>query len=294
MAIQRGYEVIGFNRGYRGVLDLDYRELSRWSVADVLQRGGTFLRTARCEEFKTKEGVLKAYNNLKSLDIDDLIVIGGDGSFKGALELHRLGINVVGIPATIDNDLGYTHYTIGFDTAVNTVLSAIGNIRDTASAHERTTIIEVMGRSAGHIALDSGIAGGADVILIPEKNISIDEIVSKINIGTKIGKLHSIIIKAEGTDLSIDDISDGIFEKTGREVKHVILGYLQRGGAPTAKDRVLATKMGVLAIDEIIKKDSVVIGEVKGDIISLGIEEALSINKEIDYSLLEVADLLAK
>ncbi len=294
MAIQKGYEVIGFNRGFKGILDEDFQKLTRWSVADILQRGGTFLRTARCEEFRTKKGVDLAYKNLKKMDIDSLIIIGGDGSFKGGLELHKRGVHVIGIPATIDNDLGYTDYTIGFDTAVNTVLSAIGNIRDTASAHERTTIIEVMGRDAGYIALDSGIAGGADVILIPEKSVSIEEICKKIIMGREIGKLHSIIVKAEGTDLSIDDIEKGIAENIGREVKHVILGYLQRGGTPTAKDRVLGTKMGVLAVSEIAKDESVVIGEKEGNIISFNIDEALKLKKNIDFNLLSVADLLAK
>ena len=246
--LSMGMEVFGIERGYEGLLDGEIRKMEWHSVGDILQRGGTILRTARSERFREAKWQKHAVDMLQTFGIEGLIVVGGDGSFHGGLELDRLGVTVMGIPGTIDNDLGCTDYTIGFDTAVNTVLSMISNLRDTASAHERTTIVEVMGRHCGDIALHAGLAGGADVILVPEMETDINMVCRRVLRGQQSGKLHSIIMKAEGVDMSVQQLAEIIEERTGREVRSVVPGYIQRGGTPTGRDRMLASVMASKAV----------------------------------------------
>ena len=294
-AISAGLEVYGIKRGYEGLIDGEIEELKISSVADIIHRGGTVLRTARSERFETPEGRQRAISMLETFGIEGLIVIGGDGSLKGALDLMRESkIPVIGLPGTIDNDLGYTDFTIGFDTAVNTALMAIGNIRDTSSSHGRTTIIEVMGRNCGDIALYAGLAGGAETILVPEQEVDVNDICKKLIIGMNRGKLHSIIIRAEGVPISSQELADTICNKTGLETKVVILGYIQRGGSPTATDRILASRMGVHAV-ELLKEDigGKAVG-VRGDeIFSMDLAEALQTTKPSHLDFKNICDILS-
>ena len=293
--IDAGFEVYGIKRGYEGLLDGEIERMSLSSVGDILHRGGTILKTARSERFSTKEGVKRSKVILDTFGIDALIVIGGDGSMRGALELSKLGVNVMCLPGTIDNDLAYTDYTIGFDTAVNTVLDAISKVRDTSSAHERNTIIEVMGRHCGDIALYAGVGGGAEAVLIPEVEADVNRVCRKILQGAGRGKLNSIIINAEGSGVSSDELAKEIAEVTGRETRIVVLSYLQRGGVPTLDDRLLASQSGAKAIELIqngIKNRA--IGTVNGKIQAFEIEGALSEKPEFDHELYELIDVLSK
>ncbi len=293
--IDAGFEVYGIKRGYEGLLDGEIERMSLSSVGDILHRGGTILKTARSERFSTEEGVKRSKVILGTFGIDALIVIGGDGSMRGALELSKLGINVMCLPGTIDNDLAYTDYTIGFDTAVNTVLDAISKVRDTSSAHERNTIIEVMGRHCGDIALYAGVGGGAEAVLIPEVEADINRVCRKILQGAGRGKLNSIIINAEGSGVSSDELAKEIADVTGRETRIVVLSYLQRGGVPTLDDRLLASQSGAKAIELIqngIKNRA--IGTVNGKIQAFEIEGALSEKPEFDHELYELIDVLSK
>lgn len=293
--IDAGFEVYGIKRGYEGMLDGEIEQMSLSSVGDILHRGGTILKTARSERFSTEEGVKRAKVILDTFGIDALIVIGGDGSMRGALELSKLGVNVMCLPGTIDNDLAYTDYTIGFDTAVNTVLDAISKVRDTSSAHERNTIIEVMGRHCGDIALYAGVGGGAEAVLIPEVEADVNRVCRKILQGAGRGKLNSIIINAEGSGVSSDELAKEIAEVTGRETRIVVLSYLQRGGVPTLDDRLLASQSGAKAIELIqngIKNRA--IGTVNGKIQAFEIEGALSEKPEFDNELYELIDVLSK
>ena len=293
--IDAGFEVYGIKRGYEGLLDGEIERMSLSSVGDILHRGGTILKTARSERFSTEEGVKRSKVILGTFGIDALIVIGGDGSMRGALELSKLGINVMCLPGTIDNDLAYTDYTIGFDTAVNTVLDAISKVRDTSSAHERNTIIEVMGRHCGDIALYAGVGGGAEAVLIPEVEADVNRVCRKILQGAGRGKLNSIIINAEGSGVSSDELAKEIAEVTGRETRIVVLSYLQRGGVPTLDDRLLASQSGAKAIELIqsgIKNRA--IGTVNGKIQAFEIEGALSEKPEFDHELYELIDVLSK
>jgi len=293
-AIYYEMEIFGIERGYEGLLDGDIKEMKVSSVSDILQRGGTILRTARSERFMMPEGHKRALGMLENFEIEGLIVIGGDGSFSGALDLSKLGVTVMGIPGTIDNDLGYTDFTIGFDTAVNTVLGAISNIRDTSSSHERTTVIEVMGRHCGDIALWAGLTGGAEHILIPEEEDNINALCRKVIQGRKRGKLHSIIIKAEGVAMSSNELADVIKERTGLETKIVILGYIQRGGSPTAKDRMLASSMGYKAV-ELLRggSGSRAIGIVGNRIVDFDLAEALKMKRKFDHEIINMANVLS-
>lgn len=293
--IEEGFEVYGIYRGYEGLLDGDIKELDRSSVGDVLHRGGTILKTARSEKFRTAEGQRHAVNMLETFGIEGLVVIGGDGSLRGGADLARKGIRIMGLPGTIDNDLGYTDYTIGFDTAVTTVLDAIGKIRDTSSSHERTTVVEVMGRHCGDIALYSGLAGGAEAVLIPEIETDFNELCRKIVMGANRGKQHSIIIKAEGVGISSQQLTEMIEERTGRETRLVVLSYLQRGGSPTMRDRLLATLAGAKAV-ELLRADSEskAIGTVEGKIVAYDLEEALSQKRQIDTDLFNLIGILGK
>lgn len=289
-----GMEVYGIERGYEGLLDGDIKKMEWKSVGDILQRGGTILRTARSERFMTEEGKVHAVRMLETFGIEGLVVIGGDGSFRGGLELDKLGIRVMGVPGTIDNDLGYTDYTIGFDTAVNTVLTMISNIRDTASAHERTTIIEVMGRHCGDIALYAGFAGGADVILVPEEDFDINAVCRKILHGQQSGKLHSLIIKAEGVEISSADLAKSIEDITGRETRAVVPGHIQRGGTPSGRDRLLASLMATKAVQLLYDdEDSKAIGIVGNDIVAYSLNEALGLKNEFSKDLFALADVLS-
>ena len=244
-AIYHGRRIYGIYGGYAGLINGDMKELDLGSVGDIIHRGGTILYTARSEEFKTEEGQLKAIANLKKHGIEGLVVIGGEGTYKGAEALTKRGFPCVAVPGTIDNDIPGTQFTIGFDTALNTVIDAIDKIRDTATSHERTFIIEVMGRSAGHIALWAGLSGGAESILVPEEPFNIEEVVERLVQGNKRGKKHSIIIVAEGVGNAVE-IGKKIKEATEFDTRITVLGHIQRGGSPTASDRVLAGRLGAL------------------------------------------------
>ena len=293
--IETGMEVYGIYRGYEGLLDGEIRLLDRNSVGDILHRGGTILKTARSERFKTEEGQQHAVSMLETFGIEGLVIIGGDGSPRGGCELDRRGIRVMGLPGTIDNDLGYTDFTIGFDTAVSTVLDAVTKIRDTSSSHERTTVIEVMGRHCGDIALYAGLAGGAEGILIPEIDTDINELCKKIVIGANRGKQHSIIIKAEGVGISSQELAETIQYRTGRETRLVVLSYLQRGGSPTLGDRMLATLTGAKAV-ELLQEDSrsKAIGISCGEIVAYDLAEAVEQKREIDTDMYRLIGILSK
>lgn len=293
--IEAGMEVYGISRGYEGLLDGEIRELDRNSVGDILHRGGTILKTARSERFRTEEGQNHAVNMLETFGIEGLVVIGGDGSLRGGCDLARRGIRVMGLPGTIDNDLGYTDFTIGFDTAVSTVLDAISKIRDTSSSHERTTVIEVMGRHCGDIALYAGLAGGAEAVMIPEIETDLNELCRKIVIGANRGKLHSIIIKAEGVEISSQKLTETIEYRTGRETRLVVLSYLQRGGSPTFRDRMLASLTGAKAV-ELLAEDSgsKAIGTVNGEIVAYDLEAAVGQKREIDREMYDLIGILSK
>jgi 6-phosphofructokinase 1 len=293
-AISLGMEVYGIQRGYEGLLDGEIHKMEWHSVGDILQRGGTILRTARSERFRTKEGQERAVKMLETFGIEGLVIIGGDGSLKGGLELVRRGVKVMGVPGTIDNDLGYTDYTIGFDTAVNTVLSFITNIRDTSSAHERTTIIEVMGRHCGDIALHAGLAGGADVILIPEVEFDFNEVCRRVIRGQQSGKLHSLILKAEGVEIGTDELAKKIEERTGREARAVVPSHIQRGGTPTGSDRIRASLMGAKAVELLYNDfESKAIGISGNEIVAYDLKEALEMKRELNEDLFALAEVLS-
>ena len=293
MSIFHGLQVTGIKRGYLGLLKKEFVRYSLGSVADIIHRGGTILHTARCEEFKTEEGQRKAIKNLQEEGIDALVVIGGEGSMRGALALAKYGIPVVGIPATIDNDLADTELSIGFDTAVNNVVDAINKIRDTATSHERVFIIEVMGRKTGQIALYAGLAGGAESILLPEIDLDMNEVIFKLERGINRGKLHSIIIVAEGAASAIE-VGDEIRKRTGLETRITILGHLQRGGTPTALDRMLASRMGAKAVELLLQgANRKMVGIAAGELLALDLEDVLSREKVLDRSIWELAAVLA-
>lgn len=248
-AISLGAEVCAFSRGYKGLLEDHYIPMERSSVSNIIQRGGTFIKTDRCAEFNEKEYRLKAGEILRSHGVDGLVVIGGDGSFRGAADLcSDTGIGVVGIPGTIDNDLGYTDYTIGFDTAVNNVLWAINSLRDTMDSHNKVTFVEVMGRHCGDIALHAGITGGAEHILVPEMPCSIKEIADDIVAGAKRGKKSNLIVLAEGAG-KLEDVCAEFEKLSGITPRQTRLGFIQRGGSPTHRDRMLATRFGMAAVE---------------------------------------------
>jgi len=292
--IYYGFRVLGIRRGYQGLIEDDIFEMNLSSVADIIHRGGTILRTARSEEFKTSEGQKKAMDVIKKHDIYGLVIIGGDGSFRGAKVLSDNGVNTIGIPGTIDNDLGYTDYTIGFDTAINTVLDAINRIRDTATSHGRTNIIEVMGRSSGYIALYSGLAGGAETIIIPEVGWTIEDIINKIQAGRSRGKLHHIIILAEGV-CSAHDLAENIkYRMPEIDLRYTILGHIQRGGTPTAFDRIIASLFGARAVELLLEgKTARVIGIKSNKVVDYDINEALSMTKTVDFYMYELSKILS-
>lgn len=294
-AITNGLKVKGIERGYLGLLNEEIVDMDKRSVSDIIQRGGTILGTARCTEFKHEEVQAQAAEICKKHEIDGIVVIGGDGSYRGAQALARHGINTIGLPGTIDLDIACTEYTIGFDTAINTAMEAIDKVRDTSSSHERCSIIEVMGRGAGYIALWCGVANGAEDILIPE-NYDYDEqrLVDNIVAGRKKGKRHHIIINAEGIGHSTS-MARRIEAATGVETRATILGYMQRGGSPTCKDRFYASIMGAYAADIIAQgKSNRVVAYRHGEFCDFDIEEALQMKKSIPDYQMEVARDLSK
>jgi 6-phosphofructokinase 1 len=292
-AVFNHIRILGIRRGYNGLIRGELEEMDVTSVGDTIHRGGTFLRTARCDEFKTPEGQKKAYNILKIFDIDGVVVIGGDGSLRGAKALSNMGIPTVGIPATVDNDISCSDLSIGFDTAVNTVLDAINKIRDTVTSHERANIIEVMGRNAGDIALYSGLAGGAENIVVPEIQFDVDDICKRLIEGKNRGKLSHIIIVAEGVGNAIQ-LGKEIEEKTGIEIRATVLGHIQRGGNPSAADRILASRMGAHAVKLLAsKKESRIVCIRGAKIVDYDMDKALSMTKKFDREMYELARILS-
>ncbi|MDO5573212.1 MAG: 6-phosphofructokinase [bacterium] len=293
-SIANGKKVKGIMKGYQGLLNEEIFDMSPRDVSDTIQRGGTILRTARCEEFKTPEGQKKGAEVCKKYGIDGLVVIGGDGSYKGAQALSANGINTIGLPGTIDLDIACTDYTIGFDTAVNTAMQAIDKVRDTSSSHERCSIIEVMGRNAGYIALWCGVANGAEDILLPEKyEFNEQDIINNIINNRKKGKTHHIIINAEGIGHSTS-MARRIEAATGVETRATILGYMQRGGSPTCTDRFHASMMGAYAADLLCQgKSNRVVGWKDGTYKDFDIDEALAMQKNIPEYQYEVSRLLS-
>ncbi len=291
--LARGLKVKGIKKGYMGLLNEEIIDMEPRSVSEILQKGGTILGTARCLEFKTKEGQMKGVEICRKHNIDGMVVIGGDGSYRGAQALSRLGINTIGLPGTIDLDIASTDYTIGFDTAVNTAMQAIDKVKDTSSSHERCSIIEVMGRNAGYIALWCGVANGAEDILLPEKyDFNEQNIINNIIANRKRGKTHHIIINAEGIGHSTS-MARRIEAATGIETRATILGYMQRGGSPTCKDRYYASIMGAYAVDILMAgKTNRVVGYRDGKFVDFDIEEALNMTKSINEYQWEVAHLL--
>jgi 6-phosphofructokinase 1 len=294
-ALANGLKVKGIRRGYSGLLDEDIFDMTATSVSDIIQKGGTSLYTARCPEFMTKEGQDKGAYICKKHKIDSIIVIGGDGSFQGARKLYERGINTIGVPGTIDLDIACTEYTIGFDTAVNTAMEAIDKVRDTSNSHERCSIIEVMGRHAGYIALWCGIANGAENILLPELyDNDEDAIIQNIIARKKVGKTHHIIVNAEGIGDSAA-MAKRIEAATGVETRATIIGHIQRGGSPTAKDRVYASAMGAKAVELLCAgKSNRVVAYKNGQFIDYDIEEALSMKKMPDEFLVNMAKKLSR
>ncbi|MCM1569628.1 MAG: 6-phosphofructokinase [Roseburia sp.] len=293
-ALARDIKVKGIKKGYQGLLNEEIVDMQARDVSDIIQRGGTILGTARCMEFKTKEGQQKGADICKKHGIDGIVVIGGDGSYRGAQALSRLGINTIGLPGTIDLDISCTEYTIGFDTAVNTAMQAIDKVKDTSSSHERCSIIEVMGRDAGYIALWCGIANGAEDILLPEKyDYNEQKIINNIIESRKKGKTHHIIINAEGIGHSVS-MAKRIEAATGIETRATILGYMQRGGRPSAKDRYYASIMGANAVDILLQgKTNRVVGYQHGEFVDFDIEDALNMVKSVSEREYEVAHLLS-
>ena len=292
-ALAKGIQVKGIKKGYQGLLNEEIIDMAPRSVSDIIQRGGTILGTARCMEFMTLEGQQQGAEVCKKHGIDGMVVIGGDGSYRGAQKLARLGINTVGVPGTIDLDISCSEYTIGFDTAVNTAMNAIDKVKDTSSSHERCSVIEVMGRNAGYIALWCGVANGAEDILIPEKyDYNEQNIINNIIENRKRGKTHHIIINAEGIGHSTS-MARRIEAATGIETRATILGYMQRGGSPTCKDRYFASMMGAYAVDVLMQgRSNRVVAYKKGEFVDYDIEEALNMHKEIDEYRYNTARLL--
>ncbi|MEG6571276.1 6-phosphofructokinase [[Clostridium] cellulosi] len=292
--IAKGMRVIGIRRGYNGLINGDMIEMNLRSVSDIIHRGGTVLYTARSPEFKTEEGLQKAVSVCKEMGIEGIAVIGGDGSFRGASDLSERGIPCVGIPGTIDNDISSSESTIGFDTAINTVMQMVDKLRDTTESHDRCSVVEVMGRQAGYIALHAGIAVGATCILVPEVKVDIEkEVIPKLQRIQRTGKKHFIIIVAEGIG-RVDEIAKLIEEKTGIESRPTILGHVQRGGSPTVQDRLMASEMGYYAVELLSKGiGNRVIAVKDNKIVDYDIHEALKMKKPFETKLYEIAHTIS-
>lgn len=291
-AISQGLEIYGFYEGYKGLIENNFTPLDLASVGGIIDRGGTFLYSARSERFRCRAGQKEAIDNLKKNDIDGFIVIGGDGSFRGAHELHKQGIQVVGIPATIDNDIPGTDYSIGFDTTLNVIIDLISKIRDTAYSHDRIFVIEVMGRASGLIAINTGLACGADFVLIPEREVDIVGIANDIKENRK-DKRHTLVIVAEGA-AKASEVASSIKLLVGREVRVSVLGHIQRGGSPSALDRILSAEFGRKAVDLLIEgKSDCMVGIKAMKIITHGFEAVFDTKKEIDPSLYDLVNILS-
>ena len=295
VAINKGLKVKGIMRGYAGLLEEEIVDMESTSVSDTINRGGTILYTARCKEFTTPEGQQRGADICRKHGIDGMVVIGGDGSFKGAGKLSALGINTIGLPGTIDLDIACTDYTIGFDTAVNTAMEAIDKIRDTSTSHVRCSIVEVMGRNAGYIALWCGIANGAEDILLPERYDGDEQaLINRIIENRKRGKKHNIIINAEGIGHS-SSMAKRIEAATGIETRATILGHMQRGGTPTCKDRVYASIMGARAAELLVEgKSNRLVAYRKGEFVDFDIQEALNMKKDISEEQFNIAKMLVR
>ena len=305
-AIYNNIEVVGVKRGYAGLIEGDFMKMDRSSVADIIHKGGTMLLSARTEDFKTMEGKKTALEQMEKAGIEGLVVIGGDGSLRGVEEINEdLNFPAIGIPGTIDNDLACTDYSLGFDTAINTILDAINKIRDTATSHERTFIIETMGRRAGFLTLNAGLAGGAEKILIPEIEFTIEEVVSKIKKGYERGKLHSIVLVAEGVGEEFQTNRDekesrafllgqAISKKVDLETRVIILGHLQRGGRPTAVDRIIGSQMGARAVELLLEgEQNVMVAFENNEITYKPVKEVLTKEKKIDVKAYNLAEILS-
>lgn len=292
-AIFHDMEVYGVYNGYQGLMEGNIQKMELGSVGDIIQRGGTVLYSARSEEFKTEQGQQKAIDQLNKFGIEGLIVIGGDGSFRGAEKLTKKGYPCIGVPGTIDNDIPGTDYTIGFDTALNTIIDAIDKIRDTATSHERTYVVEVMGRNAGDLALWAGLADGAESILIPEKPDDFTAVVDKLKRGQERGKKHSIIILAEGVGSGID-YGNRIQEATNMDTRVTVLGHIQRGGSPSGFDRVLASRLGAKAVDLLIDgKAGRMVGMQDNKLVDHDIIEILTHPHKIDMDMYKLSNELS-
>lgn len=297
MGLDNNVRVLGIQNGYNGLINGDIIEMKRYSVSDIIHRGGTILRTARSEEFRTPQGREKALKVMEVFKMDGLVVIGGDGSFRGAELLSELGVPVIGIPGTIDNDLSYTDYTIGFDTALNTIVDCINKIRDTSTSHQRISVVEVMGRECGDLALHAGIAGGAESVIVPEMEFDFDEVCASIFDAKRRGKLHNLIILAEGVSKKIggaEALANKLEEVTGLQCRATVLSYIQRGGNPTAFDRIIASRMGAKAVELLLEeKGGRVIGVIEGKIVDMDIKEALSMERTFDKDLYKISQSLS-
>lgn len=292
-AVYHGLNVKGIRRGYNGLMEGDIIDLDSRAVSGIIQLGGTMLYSARSPRFKTEEGVKEAVENCKKHGIEGIVVIGGDGSFRGARDLSLAGVPCVGIPATIDNDISSTEYTIGFDTAMNTVIEMVDRLRDTCDSHERCSVVEVMGRHAGHIALRTAIGVGALAVLVPERKVDLDEVIEKIKATQKMGKKHFIVMVAEGVG-GVTQMAEKIEAETGIETRGTILGHVQRGGSPTLRDRLIATQMGYEAV-QLLKAGigNRVVAYKLGKVVDYDIYEALNMKKGLEDNLCLLADITA-
>ena len=288
-ALAKGMEVVGIYRGYNGLINGDIKPLNVRSVSDVMQHGGTMLYTARCQEFRFEEGLQKAKATCLEHGIEGIVVIGGDGSFRGAADLSARGIPCVGIPGTIDNDIAMTEYTIGYDTAMNTAMEMVDKLRDTSQSHDRCSVVEVMGRNAGYIAVNTGIACGATCIIVPEMPWNIEKVCDKIKNTQTTGKHHFIVVVSEGVGNAVE-IAKTIEKETGVESRATILGHVQRGGSPTIRDRVAASQLGYYAVQLLYEgKGNRVVGIQKNEIVDYDIQEALSMKKPFEEDLYKIA-----
>ncbi len=293
-ALFHGIEVYGVQRGYLGLIHDDIRPMDLRSVGDIIHRGGTILQSARCEQFREEKYQQQAADNLRRRNIDGLVVIGGDGTYQGANALCKHGIKTMGIPATIDNDIAYTDFTIGFDTAVSIVVDAINKLRDTMTSHERSSVVEVMGRHSGHIALYAGVASGAETILIPEVEVGLKEVADRMREHFNNGKRHSIIVVAEGVGKG-EEIAQEISALSGLEARVTVLGHIQRGGSPTHNDRLLASQLGDFAVRQLLDNQSgKACGIINGELVATDIEKVVNSKKTINMDLYELAMRLSQ
>ena len=292
-AVAQGLEVVGIRRGYEGLLEGDIIPMSISSVGGIIHRGGTILRTARCERFLRPEGVNEGLDQLRAFDIDALVVVGGDGSFRGAWELDRRGFPVAGVPGTIDNDVAGTDVTIGFDTAANTALEAVVRLRDTASSHDRLFIVEVMGRGSGYLALYVGVSGGAELVVVPEVPFDLEKTCERLHYGRKRGKTHSLIVLAEGV-MPAHELAAKLQDTGGYDARITVIGHIQRGGGPTAADAVLASRMGAHAVEALLAGErGIMVGSVDNVMVTSPLPTAWESKKALPQALLKLVDTLS-